>query len=1257
MNMKPRHLFFAALALLTCHVGQAKETSVDVNTLSAAFDQAADQDILLLESGTYSGRLTFPNGKTLTLKAAPGADVVFAGTFTGNESDSDGGIILDGLDIVTGENYFIDMAYGNVKTIAVRNCSISDIGRCFLRTNNAGKVIDAIEFTNCIVSDCGTNGYCFLYPQHGVKSVSVKNCTLKNYTSGESFFGPKNTTADIALTFVFENNTVYKWSKSSSYALCKADGKYSNESTYTFRNNIISTAGVAGQKPLIVAAKGGNLIAQNNLVDNYGGYSVSNAASSTIEDLTLEALGIDQIFPDPENGDFSIVSTSPLATASTEGGVVGDPRWLKTFAQAVTLTTSSLPQEGGTTTPLSGNYEKGSTVTLSASHNYGYRFEAWKDEVGNTLSTENPYTFTIENDTRITATFTQQTLYTLHIEKEGEGAPWGEYLISPQKEDNRYESGEEVTVTVVPNPVTTFLYWGDGTSEDKQTVVMDQEQKLILHYDVVPFIVGWDFDTNKNPARNERQGDYYFKSDNTGVMYFYNGDGSSTNWGGSERNFGGKNLSCARRYTDYDQMGNPRYFIAKFSAAGYENIKIHSYVAADNNCVHRGQKMQFSTDGIHFTDLASLTLTGISSEWTAFDAMLPDTLSDDAKKSIYIRWIGDATTELLGPSSAGDTEGFYLADVFVYADEIHVDDFTAPQLLSSTPAHGSNNASANGNIVLTFDEKVQAGTGEVTLNGEVLTPVFGSKTASYAYSGLTYGTTYEVIVPDGAITDLSGNRFPGVTLQFTTMERPRPTAKTFDAVVAADGTGDYTTVQAAIDAAPENRSKPYLIFVKNGIYDGLVRIPENKPFIHLIGQDRDRTIIQYKINCAAAGDAGWDFSANNAAYYPAKDDGTVVKVSSSDFYSENISYINTWGYEQQNGPMALAMYTRNDRHAFYRCNFRSFQDTWQTSTNQVSDRLYAKDCYVEGAVDYIYGGGDCLFETCELYNLRSTGSVIVAPAHKEGTRYGYVFESCTIDGVVDNKDALGRPWHNSPIAVYLNTTMKRLPSATGWNNMGTIPALFAEYNSMDADGNPIDLSNRRTQYSYTENGETVTGSCRATITAEEAARMNYDNIIPGTDNWNPRQFFEPIVAPENVRKDKDILSWEACDYAICYLVLQNDSVVDITTQCQSVVDASTESNLFAVKAVNEYGSLGPAGFAQESTSGNNSLAADNQRPDMVAMGGNGHIELLVQAPLAVTIHNAAGLLVKEGRFTPGVHFVAPLPAGFYLVNGQKVIVR
>ena len=122
-------------------------------------------------------------------------------------------------------------------------------------------------------------------------------------------------------------------------------------------------------------------------------------------------------------------------------------------------------------------------------------------------------------------------------------------------------------------------------------------------------------------------------------------------------------------------------------------------------------------------------------------------------------------------------------------------------------------------------------------------------------------------------------------------------------------------------------------------------------------------------------------------------------------------------------------------------------------------------------------------------------------------------------------------------------------------------------------------------------------------------------------------------------------------------MLQNDSVVDITTQCQSVVDASAKSDSFTVKAVNEYGSLGPSSTAQDGTSGSNTLADDNHRPDMVAIGGNGYIEILVQSPLPVSIHNVSGQQVKEGTYQPGVHFITSLPAGFYLVNGQKVIVK
>lgn len=382
----------------------------------------------------------------------------------------------------------------------------------------------------------------------------------------------------------------------------------------------------------------------------------------------------------------------------------------------------------------------------------------------------------------------------------------------------------------------------------------------------------------------------------------------------------------------------------------------------------------------------------------------------------------------------------------------------------------------------------------------------------------------------------------------------------------------------------------------------------------------------------------------------------VVKVSATDFYTENISYINTWGVDEQAGPMALAINSPNDRQAFYRCSFRSYQDTWQTSTKNVNDRHYVKDCYVEGAVDYIYGGGECLFETCSLYNARP-GSVVTAASHKEGTKYGYVFESCTIDGVADNKDALGRPWHNDPIVVYLNTIMKRIPKPEGWNTMGTIPKLFAEYNSMDANGNPIDLSNRRTEYSHGSGDNLVTGSCRATITAEEAALMNYDNIILSIDNWNPRQFFEPIAAPEEVKKNSNTLSWNACDYAICYIVFQNDSVIDITTECTSTVDATQEAECFSVKAVNEYGSLGERAIAQDGTSGISEIAPETSRPDFVAIGNNGSLEILVQKSLTVTVHNAAGQLVKQIEYTPGVYFIENLPAGLYLVNDQKVIVK
>ena len=70
----------------------------------------------------------------------------------------------------------------------------------------------------------------------------------------------------------------------------------------------------------------------------------------------------------------------------------------------------------------------------------------------------------------------------------------------------------------------------------------------------------------------------------------------------------------------------------------------------------------------------------------------------------------------------------------------------------------------------------------------------------------------------------------------------------YQSVVAADGSGNYKTIQEAVDAAPEKQAKPWLIFVKNGSYEEQVVIPKEKPYIHLIGQDKDKTIIHLSLN-------------------------------------------------------------------------------------------------------------------------------------------------------------------------------------------------------------------------------------------------------------------------------------------------------------------------------------------------------------------------------------------------------------------------
>jgi pectin methylesterase-like acyl-CoA thioesterase len=706
------------------------------------------------------------------------------------------------------------------------------------------------------------------------------------------------------------------------------------------------------------------------------------------------------------------------------------------------------------------------------------------------------------------------------------GSQWGTVSLSPAPNGGKYEAGTIVNMTAVNDSVSTFLNWEDATTGKTRSITVDGDKTFTATFSEKAFIVGWDLVTAE--PKSTRPGDYYSKAANKGVFSAYEPAGTAVNW----LTYTGGGIPCGLLWTS--NLSTRRYFKASFSTTGYKNIKVHSNMYAYNQAYYTGQKMQYSTDGTNFTDLASCTL--LSSNWVHFPATLPPALEDQT--IVYLRWIADETSTAVGSGN----DGTGISNIYVFAEEIATFDPVKPTLISTVPVNGSTGASANGSITLTFDKNVKAGTGDCILDAKVLTPVFGSKTATFNYTKLAYNTAYTFTVPAGALTNVDGIAYEGITVNFTTMNRPTPTAKLFDAVVAKDGTGDYTSVIAAVNAAPTGRTQPWLIFVKNGTYSGHVEIPANKPYINLIGQSRENVIISDARICGSS-----TVYPDSAVY--SVDPGASVVVKSANCYFENICFENKFGYDNLTGPQALALYTQNDRTILNNCWLRSYQDTYLTTYGNVAYRHYIKNCRIEGAVDFIYGGGDVFFDKCTLYLNRSAGGYIVAPSHQTGTQWGYVFSNCTIDGASPSYTTyLGRPWANSPKTSFLNTTAKINIYPEGWlEHMGAIPAIFADYNTVDGNGDLTDMSARIDQYWIGDVSAKVWGTAKKSFTNEEAATYTMNNVLTGSDAWDPAAIVETTEIPANVINTSGTLTWNATSYAICYVILRDNVVIGFTT--------------------------------------------------------------------------------------------------------------
>ncbi|MBQ9669097.1 MAG: Ig-like domain-containing protein [Prevotella sp.] len=844
-----------------------------------------------------------------------------------------------------------------------------------------------------------------------------------------------------------------------------------------------------------------------------------------------------------------------------------------------TLTVKLDPEEAGklTVTPNITEFDEGDEVTVSVQENFGYHFAAWVDADGQTVSTDNPYSFSITANTDLTATFTKKNTYALSIALT-EGARDNLVQVQPEGTmiDGRrmYEEGQDVKLTALSNKVLTFIGWEDNSTNAERIIRMDADQSLTANFSADDYIVGWDFYYDQ-PAK-ERAADYKSDSENAGLLSLHNEKGETSGWLTRGIGNGQENGRYAARIWKVRTQG--LYFEASFSTKGYKNIKVTSSLGCSYN-TYSVNNLQYSVDGVNYTTVATFNITG--SGW--FDKEDVALGSDaDEQNRVYVRWMPDRESALVGNST--DYDGLAISDIFITADAGSLAEEEAV-LMSSNPEQGATGVSANGSIILSFDKKIKAGQGVATLTMldgsavEELQPVISGKSAIFKYSGLEYATDYTFQMPAGVLTSRSGNPVAAAAISFTTMERTQPAPRLYDAVVDAEGIAPagydgavYTTVQAAVDAAPAGRALPWLIFIKNGDYKEHVDIPANKPYIHLIGQSRDGVVI--KDDRLSGGD--------NAVHVSV---GATVVVNADNTFIENLTMENIWGHEKQAGPQALALNTGGDRIAMNKVRLLSYQDTWIT-TSTSNNRHYIKNSLIEGAVDFIYNSGNVYLDGDTLEINRPSGGFIVAPSHGADVKWGNVFMNNVlrpIKGMNVTDIWLGRPWHNQPKTVFINLqTYINIPAAGWYETMGGLPALWADYNTVDAQGNPVDLSQRRDTYYYTDgDGNRVYGTAKNYLTPEEAAEYTLKNVMGGSDNWQPDLMTEACEAPIVAQEDGK-LTWDAVPYAICYVVTKNGQVVGFTTETE--FDCSMfndQSSIFTVQAVNEFGGLSLPGSSND----------------------------------------------------------------------------
>jgi pectinesterase len=289
----------------------------------------------------------------------------------------------------------------------------------------------------------------------------------------------------------------------------------------------------------------------------------------------------------------------------------------------------------------------------------------------------------------------------------------------------------------------------------------------------------------------------------------------------------------------------------------------------------------------------------------------------------------------------------------------------------------------------------------------------------------------------------------------------------YDFVVAQDGTGDFTTVQQAIDAVPDYRKNQTTIFIKKGAYSEKLVLAASKTNVRFIGEDARATILTYNDYAQKKNRFGEEMGTTGSSSF---------FVFGDDFSAENITF------ENSSGPVGQAVAVRidGDRVTFTNCRFLGYQDTLYPHGEK--SRQYYKNCYIEGTVDFIFGWSTALFEDCTIF-CKKGGGYVTAASTLETTPHGFVFIRCTITGDAPaHSFYLGRPWRPFAKTVFINCVLGNQIRPEGWHNWGKPEAertsFYAEYGSRGEGG---------------KTEERVTWAHQ--LTAQEVEQYTFSNIF------------------------------------------------------------------------------------------------------------------------------------------------------------------